>query len=132
MTQTQVKEELNTLIDALPPDQAELVLDFAVLLRQRQGSHETQAKTQEGAPLSEWEAALVKAEKYWFQLPENVRAQYAGRIVALSHNRILDTDLELKVLRKRITEQYPDQPILYLETDAEQEPVLVIRSPRLR
>ncbi|MEZ4682315.1 MAG: hypothetical protein R2932_49735 [Caldilineaceae bacterium] len=36
MAQTQIKEKLNVLIDSLPTEQAELVLDFAVLLRQRQ------------------------------------------------------------------------------------------------
>lgn len=132
MTQTQVKEELNTLIDALPPEQAELVLDFAILLSQRQVSLETPMKAQESAPISEWEAALVKAESYWFQLPENVRAQYAGHTVALLRNRILDADVALKTLRSRVAKQYPDQPVLYLAADAEQDPILMIRSPRLR
>lgn len=132
MTQTQVKEELNTLIDALSPDQAKLVLDFAALLRQRQINLEAQTKIQEDTPINEWETALATAESYWFQLPEKVRTQYTGRTVALLRNRILDADATLKALRKRMTEQYPNQPILYLEADAEQEPVLVIRSPRLR
>lgn len=132
MTQTQVKEELNTLIDALPPDQARLVLDFAALLRQRQVSLEAQTKTPEDALINEWAAALAKAESYWFQLPENVRAEYAGRTVALLRNRILDADVALKNLRSRVTAQYPNQPVLYLEADAEQEPALIIRSPCLR
>lgn len=41
MTQTQVKEQVNALLDTLPPEQAELVLDFATLLRQRQAHLET-------------------------------------------------------------------------------------------
>lgn len=136
MTQTQVKEQLNALLDQLPADQAELVLDFATLLRQRQAHLEKQEKPQINRPeidnTTEWEATLAEAEQYWFQLPEVVRSQYAGQIVALLHNQILDTDAELKSLRRRIAGQYPDQPILFMDADAEQEPILIMRSPRLR
>lgn len=136
MTQTQVKEQLNALLDKLPPDQAELVLDFAALLRQRQSHLEKQVKTQENRPeienVTDWETSLAEAERYWFQLSEAVRAQYAGRIVALLRNQILDADIELKALRRRIAMQYSDQPVLYMDANAEQEPILIMRSPRLR
>ena len=81
---------------------------------------------------TEWEAALAAAEEYWFQLPTSVRGEYTGSVVALLRDRILDGDTELKVLRRRVTVQYPNQPILYLDADAEQEPPLFVLSPYLR
>ena len=132
MTQTQVKEQLNILLDKLPPDQAELVLDFATLLRQRQSHLEKQEKSPEIEPVTNWDTTLAEAEQYWFQLPGAVRSQYAGRIVALLPNQILDADVELKALRRRIAVQYPDQPVLYMDANAAQDPVLIMRSPRLR
>jgi hypothetical protein len=77
-----------------------------------------------------WEEALALAEEYWFQLPEAARQQYAGRTVALLRNCILDADEKLRDLRKRVTALYPDQPVLYLDADAEQELALIVRSPR--
>ena len=136
MTQTQVKEQLNALLDRLPPEQAELVLDFATLLRQRQSQLEKKVKTQENRlaieNVTDWETSLAEAERYWFQLPEAVRVQYTGSIIALLRTQILGADVDLKVLRRRIAEQYPEQPVLYMDANAEREPILIMRSPRLR
>lgn len=132
MTELQVKEQLNTLLDALPLDQAELLLDFASLLRQRQ----VHVKKPDYLPIvdaaTEWEAALAAAEAYWFQLPEITRTQYKNRTVALLRDRILDADGQLSALRRRIAAQYPEQPVLYLDANAEREPALTVHSPRLR
>ena len=81
---------------------------------------------------AEWEAALAVAEEYWFQLPLLVRAKYTGQVVALLQNHILDADIELKVLRQRVAIEYPNQPVLYINADAEQTPPLFVRSPRFR
>jgi len=81
---------------------------------------------------TEWEAALAAAEEYWFQLPETMRTQYSGRVVALLRDSILDADPKLKILRRSVAVQYPNQPILYLDADAEQEPPLFVLSPHLR
>lgn len=132
MTQTQIKERLNALFDTLPEDQAALLLDFAVMLRQRQTQSTSFARVNAGAAPTEWEAALAAAEEYWFQLPESTRSQYSGRVVALLYDRILDDDEKLKTLRHRITAQYPNQPVLYLDADAEQEPPLFVLSPHLK
>lgn len=130
MTHHQIKEQLTILLDLLPPEQAELVLDFATLLQHRQAQLKDQPpKTQNG---STWETALASAEEYWFHLSEAARQKYAGQIVALLRNQILDSDADLKHLRKRMLGQYPDQPILYLDAEAEQEPPLFVRSPRLQ
>lgn len=132
MTQTQVKEQLNALLDLLPVEQAELVLDFAVLLRQRQIQIKPTEQVIAIPDLSEWETALADAEEYWFQLPDSIRAQYQNKTVALLRDQIIDADLQLQTLRQRVTSQYPDQPVLYLDADAEKLPPLYIRSPRLR
>jgi hypothetical protein len=132
MTQTQIKERLNALVDTLPEDQATLLLDFAVMLRQRQTQSTLTARLTADTAPTEWEAALAAAEEYWFQLPESTRSQYSGRVVALLYDRVLDTDTELKTLRRRVTAQYPDQPVLYLDADAEQEPPLFVLSPHLK
>ena len=81
---------------------------------------------------AEWEADLAVAEEYWFQLPLLVRAKYTGQVVALLQNHILDADIELKVLRQRVAIEYPNQPVLYIDADAEQTPPLFVRSPRFR
>lgn len=132
MTLPQVKRQLSALIDKLPPDQAELVLDFAVLLHQRQPHSYTHQRSPDAESVSDWEMALVTAETYWFQLPESKRKKYGGRIVALLYDRILDSDTKLRDLRARMVTQHPNQPILYLDADSEPEPALFIRSPRLR
>lgn len=131
MIQTQVKEQLNELVDQLSVEQAELLLDFAVLLRQRRRQDQITAPIESMPAPTVWEAALVAAEEYWFQLPEAIRRQYEGKTVALLRDRLLDADAQLSVLRKRISAQYPDQPVLYLEADAEPLPPLYVRSPRL-
>jgi hypothetical protein len=132
MTPPQLKEQLNALLDTLSPDQAELVLDFATLLTQRQVNSKTQKRWPDMETVAAWESALAVAEIYWFQLPESVRQRYLGQTVALLRDRILDSDIELHDLRLRMAAQYLNQPILYLDADAEQEPILLLRSPRLR
>lgn len=132
MTQTQIKEQLSDLVDKLPADQAALVLDFAVMLRQRQARPVVSDRSNTSIAPTEWEAALAASEEYWFQLPESTRLAYNGRVVALLYNRIVDADTELKTLRRRVTAQYPNQPVLYLDADAEQEPPLFVLSPHLR
>lgn len=132
MTQTQVKEQLNALLDLLPVEQAELVLDFAVLLRQRQIQTKPTEQVIAIPDLSEWETALANAEEYWFQLPDSIRAQYQNKTVALLRDQIIDADVQLQTLRQRVTSEYPDQPVLYLDANAEKLPPLYIRSPRLR
>lgn len=132
MTQTQVKEQLNALLDLLPAEQAELVLDFAVLLRQRQIQTRPTEQGIAVPDLSEWETALAAAEDYWFQLPDSSRAQYKNKTVALLRDQILDADVQLQALRKRLTSQYPDQPVLYLDADAEKLPPLFLFGPHFR
>lgn len=132
MTQAQVKEQLNALIDLLPTEQAELVLDFAVLLRQRQLQTKPTEQVVAVPDLPEWETALAAAEEYWFQLSDSVRAQYQNQTVALLRDQIIDADIQLQALRKRVTSNYPDQPVLYLDADTEKLLPLYIRSPRLR
>jgi hypothetical protein len=132
MTQAQIKERLNALIDLLPTEQAELLLDFAVLLRQRQVQTGPPDNVNSATDSTEWEVALAAAEEYWFQLSETTRTQYRGRVVALLYDRILDTDTELNALRRRIAAQYPNQPVLYLDADAEREQPLFVLSPLLR
>lgn len=132
MSQVQIKEQLNALIDSLPADQAELLLDFAVLLRQRQMQTTHSDYLLVDPSSTAWERALAEAENYWFQLHEAVQAQYRGQTVAILHNQILDADKELAVLRERVTKKYPEQPVLYLPADAEQVPPLLVRSPRFR
>jgi hypothetical protein len=132
MTPPQVKEQLNALIDNLPQDQAQLVLDFANLLHQRRPKSKSRKRLPASEPISEWEKSLATAETYWFELSESTRQQYTGRVVALLRNRILDSDVSLQELRRRVNLLHPDQPILYLDANAEQEPALFVRSPRLR
>ena len=81
---------------------------------------------------TDWEAALAFAEDYWFQLPALIRAKYTGQVVALLQNHILDADIELNALRQRVAIEYPNQPVLYMNADAEQTPPLFVRSPRFR
>lgn len=78
-----------------------------------------------------WETALANAETYWFQLPEATQSQYKGKTVAILHDQILDSDVELAALRERVIKAYPNQPVLYLPADAEQLPPLFVRGPRL-
>jgi hypothetical protein len=132
MTQAQVKEQLNALIDLLPTEQAELVLDFAVLLRQRQVQTKPTEQVVAVPDLPEWETDLAAAEEYWFQLSDSVRAQYQNKTVALLRDKIIDADIQLQALRKRVTSNYPDQPVLYLDAGTEKLLPLYIRSPRLR
>ena len=100
--------------------------------RQRQAKPAPTDSLNADTPSTEWEAALAAAEDYWFHLPETTRTQYTGRVVALLGDQILGADTELKVLRRTIAAQYPNQPVLYLDADTEQESPLFISSPQLR
>ncbi len=124
MTHTQVKDNLVQLLEQLPHDKAELLLDFAAFLKQQPSPHELSA-------LSIAERELVRAEDFWFSLPKETRHQYLGKIVAVSFEKILDADSDLSALRRRVSAQLPAQTILYIEADAEREPMLVVRSPHL-
>lgn len=81
---------------------------------------------------TDWEADLAVAKEYWFQSPAFVRATYAGQVIALLRDRILDTGVTLKDVRNRVANQYPNQPAPYLDADAEQEPPLFVLSLRFR
>ena len=130
MTDQEVKERLLTVLDTLPPDKAEAVLDFATFL------HE-QVRAQQGQPApepeqNEWDRAIDAAEEYWFGLPEATRQSYIGRTAALVERRILDADSDRIALEERVVRQYPDLPVLYVEGETEQFKPLVVLSPRLR
>jgi len=124
MTRIQVKENLDRLIERLPDDKAELLLDFAAFLSQHPHAPES-------AALSQDEQELARAEEYWFGLPEEARRACSGKTVAVTANRIVDSDTDLAALRRRVTAQSLDQVILFINAEAEREPILVLRSPRL-
>src|SRR5262249_36125159 len=127
MTHRELKERLDALLDELPEDKASLLLDFAAFLRQ-------QAETAQPVPANGWELweqAIIAAEEYWFGLPEAARHSYGNKIVAVVAGRILDADTDSATLLMRVQAGYPDQPILYIEAQAERLPPLTFRSPRL-
>jgi hypothetical protein len=128
MTYGEVKQRLITVLDSLPPDKAEAVLDFAQFLQQQV---EGQPATPEDE-WDEWERAIIAAEEYWFSLPEETRQGYIGKTVAVVEGRILDADRDRSALQERVRGQYPDQPVLYIEGEAKYLEPLVVRSPRLK
>lgn len=134
MTRQEIHERLDTLLAELPPDKAQLLLDFATFLK-------TQATAQSDLPLASapahieedaWDKAIVAAETYWFSLSLETRQAYKGQMVAVTPERILDSDPDRRTLRQRVMARYPDQPVLYIEAEAEPLEPVVVRSPRLR
>lgn len=126
MTDHEVKQRLLTVLDALPPDKAEAVLDFATFLQ-----HQVEAPAPAEEWDDEWDRAIIAAEEYWFSLPEATRQNYLGQTAAVVEGRILDADKDRSALRARVRAQYPGQPVLYIEGEAKYLEPLVIRSPRL-
>lgn len=130
MTDQEIKQRLLSVLDALPPDKAEAVLDFATFLKE-------QVQAQQGQPaheeeMNDWNRALNAAEEYWFGLPEATRQGYIGRTAAVVDGRILDADSDAAALEERVVTQYPDVPVLYVEGETKQFEPLVVLSPRLR
>ena len=133
MTRDEVRMKLIELVSGLPQTQAELLLDFAGLLRRHsQLSNLPIAAAEPTGDLDDWDRALIAAEEYWFALPESVRREYSGKTAAVQAGRILDSDESLTALHDRILQHYLDQPVLFIEGDAEREPILVLHSPQLR
>ena len=125
MTRDEVKEKLEALLNELPGDKAQLLLDFAAFLKQ--------LVPPSGPPeLTDWERQLVTAEDYWFGLPEEVRRSYSGKIVAVLPDKIVAADQDRAALRRKVKALYPDRAVLYVSPDEERHQPLVIRSPRLR
>ncbi|MBI3760252.1 MAG: hypothetical protein HY260_00085 [Chloroflexi bacterium] len=131
MTISEVKERLGSIVDVLPSDKAQLLLDFATFLKQQfRGEVESPAQIESDNGLDDWDREIVAAEEYWFSLPESTRQNYSGKTVAVAKDRILDADGDIDALTGRIEAQYPDLPVLYIEAEAERLPTLVILSPR--
>lgn len=131
MTPAEVKERLNALVDVLPEDQARLLVEIASVLEQHAWP---EAHLPDAPPaqdeLDDWDREIVAAEEYWFGLPGVTRRNYAGKLVAVARDGILDADADEDALADRIETKYPNRPVLYIEAEAERLPPLVIRSPR--
>ncbi len=128
MTRQEVKKKLEALLESLPVDKAELVLEFATSL-----GRELQSSSKESTPNDElfaWEQALAMAEDYWFSLPETERRKYAGQMVAVLENKIVGTASDGQTLSRQVAMKYPRQPVLYIQGEATREPTLIVRSPR--
>ena len=128
---TKIKQQLISVADTLPFEKMQQLLDFAAFLRHQHGSVTQPELDKPQETLDEWEKALSHAEAYWFSLPEPIRLSYAGKVVALTKDRILDSDPQLQSLKRRVRKQFANQPILYLDADAELLPPLIIHSPKI-
>ena len=128
MTRGDVKEKLDALLEVLPDDKAELLLDFAAFLKQQVQAEVQQPPAIESeAGLDIWDQEIIAAEDYWFGLPEETRRAYVGKTAAVIASRILDSDSDREALETRIETQYPDRPVLYIEGEAKYlEPLVVI------
>lgn len=129
MTPTEVKQRLMAIVDELPPDKAQSLLDYAAFLGQR--AFDDQASGNDSPALNDWDRAIIAAEEYWFSLPEAKRKEFGKKTVAVTNGRILGADENRQSLRKRLAAEYPGQPILYVEADAKQLEPLIWRGPRL-
>jgi hypothetical protein len=128
MTDQEMKERLLTVLETLPAEKVEAVLEFATSLQDKM---ETQPPAAD-ADLDDWDRAVIAAEEYWFSLPEAERHAYTGKVVAVVKGKILAVDTGLAQLQARIRAEYLDTPVLYIEGEAEQFPEIRILSPKLR
>lgn len=129
---TQVKQQLIEAVDSLSYERVQQLLDFAAFLKQRSDTIPEPKLGTEEVSLDAWEESLRNTEAYWFSLPESVRSSYKGKVVALLKDQIVDSDEQLRTLKERVRKNLADQPVLYVEADAELLPPLTIRSPKLR
>ena len=131
LARMEIKQQLLNVADTLPFEKIQQLLDFADFLKQQNLSSSRPVREGTRKTLDEWEETLSQAEVYWFNLPDSVRHSYAGKVVALSKDRILDSDPQLQNLKRRVHKKFANEPVLYLDADAELLPPLIIHSPKL-
>lgn len=51
----------------------------------------------------------------WYSLASDVRNQYRGKYIAMYNGEIIDTDVAIIDLYKRIRSKYGDEPVLMVE-----------------
>jgi len=76
-------------------------------------------------------AAVVQEQKAYHRLYPMLKTRYLGRHVAICQGELIDHDEDGMALSLRIRQAYPEQFVLIRQVEAEPEPLLYFRSPRL-
>lgn len=72
----------------------------------------------------------LEKELQWYQAqPLEIRARFSRKYVAVSKQKIIDHDTDLKALNQRVRKQYGFQPVLIIPAEGPRE--IHIYSPRV-
>ncbi len=82
--------------------------------------------------LAEYREQQIAVEaRAWYALPPAERQNYAGRYVAVYRGRVIDTDVDQRVLVLRVQQQVGHAPVMITEGGDHPLPIYTLRSPRL-
>lgn len=115
--------QIRTLVQPLSAEQRlQLIQDIAAM---KQGGEAAVRETPSRAE------QLAVEEDYWYGLPEEMRARYANRYVAIQNRQVVDHDVDQRALYLRVRRRFGSDPVAIVQAGWQEPPVYEIRSPRL-
>ena len=114
--------QIRTLVQPLSAEQRlQLIQDIAAMKQSEAAVGETPSRAEQ----------LAVEEDYWYELPDEMRARYANRYVAIKNRKVVDHDVDQRALYLRVRRRFGSDPVAIVRADWQEPPVFEIRSPRL-
>ncbi|MFZ2361058.1 MAG: hypothetical protein WA040_17070 [Anaerolineae bacterium] len=114
--------QIRTLVQPLSAEQRlQLIQDIAAMKQDETAVRETPSRAEQ----------LAVEEDYWYGLPEEMRARYANRYVAIQNRQVVDHDVDQRALYLRVRRRFRSDPVAIVQAGWQERPVFEIHSPRL-
>ena len=114
--------QIRTLVQPLSAEQRlQLIQDIAAMQPGGTADREAPSRAEQ----------LAVEEDYWYGLPEDMRARYANRYVAIKNRQVADHDVDQRALYLRVRRRFGSDPVAIVQAGWQEPPVYEICSPRL-
>ena len=77
------------------------------------------------------ELAVWREESAFLEQHEELKAKYLGQHVAMKNGKVVDHDMDLAALYKRIRQKYDREFVLIDRVQEDPAPIIKVRSPRI-